>query len=219
MGILLLGDAPLLSGTIELPLLGAWTADLEVDADNVPSGQLKISGAGLSLVGTVVNALSWNDRQRARLVGGAAGMGKVLPARWYSSTTLRTVAIDILTAAGERLAATSDASILGRSLSCWARSAGTAGGLLRYLLAIASPGTIWRTLRDGSIWIGVPSWPTVTTTALVMDNRGDEDAADLAGEDLSLDAGVVALGRQVGFVRHNIRAESLRTEAWWSSVV
>jgi len=214
--------SPVMSGSLLRPLRGAWTADLEVDADAAPTGTLTLSGAGLSLVGTVATSQSWNDRQRCRIVGGKGGMGRPLGPAWFRSTTLRTVVAATLTAAGETLSPTSDAATLALPVAAWARLRSTAAASLETLLAVFAPSAVWRVLPDGSVYVGPLTWPTVTTTAVVQDNRGDEDAADLAGEDLSLDAGVsVAVAsstlRRVGLARHRITAQALRSEAWWYS--
>lgn len=216
MSLLQLGDAPVMSGLVTRPLRGSWTADLELDADAAPSGRVTLTGAGLSLVGTVVQAQSWNDRQRCRVVGGAGGMTKTLGPAFYRGVTLRAVVSALLTTAGEALSATSDASILSRSVPVWVRLRGTAASSLDRVLAAFAPTAIWRHLPDGTVWIGATAWKTVTTTTVVQDNRGDEDVADLAGEDLSLDAGTTTQGRRVGLVRHYVRPDSLRTEAYWS---
>lgn len=216
MSLLTLGTSPVLSAVVERPLRGSWTADVELDADAAPTGKLTLAGAGLSLVGTVVSSISWNDRQRARLVAGAGGMAKVLGPKWFRNTNLRTVLKATLEAAGETLSPTSDATVLERRVPAWMRLRGSAAALVDQALAVFAPDAIWRHLADGSVWVGVPTWPTVTTTAVVQDNRGDEDAADLAGDDLSLDAGVTVLERRVGFVRHSVQVGALRTEAWWS---
>ncbi|MBK7823347.1 MAG: hypothetical protein IPJ61_20385 [Tessaracoccus sp.] len=215
MALLSLGDSPVLSGSITRPLRGAWSADLEVDADAAPTGTLTLSGASLSLVGTVVTSQSWNDRQRCRIVGGKNGMGRTLGPAWFRSTTLRTVVAATLTAAGETLSPTSDAATLALPVVAWARLRSTAAASLETLLALYAPAALWRVLPDGSVYVGPATWPTVTSTAVVQDNRGDEDVADLAGEDLSLDAGVTVSGRRVGLARHRIRPQGLRSEAWW----
>ena len=45
---------------------------------------VRLSGASLSLVGTVVTSQSWNDRQRCRVVGGKNGMGRTLGPAWLA---------------------------------------------------------------------------------------------------------------------------------------
>jgi hypothetical protein len=215
MSFVTLGKDPVLSAVIERPLRGSWVADLEVDSDAAPTGKLALTCQGQSFLGTVVTSQSWNDRQRARVVAGAGGMRKDLGPAWYRNTSLRTVVKALLDAVGESLSPTSNAAVLARRVPAWMRLRGAANGLLDQVLTVFAPEVIWRHLPDGTVWIGVPSWPTVTTTAVVQDNRGDEDLAELAGDDIALDAGVTVLGRRVGFVRHRLAGASLRTEAWW----
>lgn len=215
MALLQLGDSPVLSGQLTRPLKGSWTADLEVDADKAPTGRVTLSGAGLSLVGTVVQSQSWNDRQRCRVVGGAGGMGRELAPAFYRSASLRTIVTALLSAAGETLSTTSDAATLARSVPVWVRLRGTAAAVLDQVLGVFAPSAVWRHLPDGSVWIGEPAWTAVTTTTVTQDNRGDEEVAELAGEDLSLDAGVTTQGRRVGLVRHFISPSAFRTEASW----
>lgn len=215
MSLLMLGTDPVLTASINRPLRGSWVADLEVDADKTPTGKLTIAGAGISLVGTVVQSQSWNDRQKARIVGGAGGMRQVLGPAWYRSVQLKTVLASILSGGGETLSTTSDAALLASNVAAWVRLRGTVGALLDQVLAVFAPSAIWRHLPDGTVWVGTPTWPTVKTTAVVQDNRGDEEAADLAGNDIALDAGVTTLGRKVGRVHHTVSVAGLRTEAWW----
>lgn len=215
MSLLTLGTAPVLSGSLVRPLRGPWTADLEVDADAAPAGTLTLAGAGLSLVGTVVTSQSWNDRQRARLVGGKGGLSKTVGPAFYRSTNLRTVLSVLLSSVGETLSTSSDATALATPVPVWVRLGGSVSACLDAVLAVYAPSALWRVLPDGSICVGPATWPTVTSSAVVQDNRGDEDIADLAGEDLSLDAGVTVSGRRVGLARHRIRPGELRSEAWW----
>lgn len=216
MSLLQLGDAPVMSGMLSRPLRGAWTADLEVDADAAPSGRVTLSGAGVSLVGTVVQSQSWNDRQRCRVVGGAGGMTKTLGATFYRSVTLRSIVTAILASAGEALSPSSSTSVLSRSVPVWVRLRGPAASLLDQVLAAWAPTAIWRVLPDGTVWIGEPAWTTATTATVTQDNRGDEEVAELAGEDLTLDAGTTTQGRKVGLVRYFIAPDSVRGEVFWA---
>ena len=216
MSLLQLGDAPVMSGELTRPLRGSWTADLEVDADAAPSGRVTLTGAGVSLVGTVVQSTSWNDRQRCRVVGGAGGMTKELAPAFYRGVTLRAVVTALLAAAGETLSSTSDSSVLSRSVPVWARLRATAAAVLDQVLTVFGSGAIWRHLPDGSVWIGSPAWSAVTTTTVTQDNRGDEDVAELAGEDLTLDAGTTTQGRRVGLVRYIIHPDAIRAEVHWA---
>jgi len=216
MALMQLGDAPVMSGELSRPLRGSWTADLEIDADAAPSGRVTLTGGGVSLVGTVVQSTSWNDRQRCRIVAGRGGMTKELAPAFVRGVTLRAVVSALLAAAGETLSTSSDSSVLSRPVPVWARLRGTAAALLDQVLAVFGSGAIWRHMADGTVWIGTPAWSVVSTTTVTQDNRGDEDVAELAGEDLTLDAGTTTQGRRVGLVRYLIHSDSVRAEVHWA---
>ena len=98
---------------------------------------------------------------RCRIVGGAGGLQKqVEPTEWAQGALVQTVLTAILSAGGETQSATIDPSLLTKVLPQWSIVQGTVDAALAALCD--SLGVIWRTLDDGSIWIGTPNPQPVT---------------------------------------------------------
>lgn len=152
------------------PYYGAWTAEVEHDANERVTGSATLTLLDRTWVGTVVAdpndstlALSGDSGGffRCRIVGGAGGLQKqVEPTEWAQGALVQTVLIAILSAGGEVQSATIDPSLLTKVLPQWSIVQGTVDAALAALCD--SLGVIWRTLDDGSIWIGTPNPQPVT---------------------------------------------------------
>lgn len=152
------------------PYYGAWTAEVEHDANERITGSATLTLLDRTWVGTVVAdpsdstlALSGDSGGffRCRIVGGAGGLQKqVEPTEWAQGALVQTVLTAILSAGGEVQSATIDPSLLTKVLPQWSIVQGTVDAALAALCD--SLGVIWRTLDDGSIWIGVPNPQPVT---------------------------------------------------------
>lgn len=152
------------------PYYGAWTAEVEHDANERVTGSATLTLLDRTWVGTVVAdpndstlALSGDSGGffRCRIVGGAGGLQKqVEPTEWAQGALVQTVLTAILSAGGEVQSATIDPSLLTKVLPQWSIVQGTVDAALAALCD--SLGVIWRTLDDGSIWIGTPNPQPVT---------------------------------------------------------
>lgn len=152
------------------PYYGAWTAEVEHDANERVTGNATLTLLDRTWVGTVVAdpndstlALSGDSGGffRCRVVGGAGGLQKqVEPTEWAQGALVQTVLTAILSAGGEVQSATIDPSLLTKILPQWSIVQGTVDAALAALCD--SLGVIWRTLDDGSIWIGTPNPQPVT---------------------------------------------------------
>ena len=152
------------------PYYGAWTAEVEHDANERVTGSATLTLLDRTWVGTVVAdpddstlALSGDSGGffRCRIVGGAGGLQKqVEPTEWAQGALVQTVLTAILSAGGEVQSATIDPSLLTKVLPQWSIVQGTVDAALAALCD--SVGVIWRTLDDGSIWIGTPNPQPVT---------------------------------------------------------
>lgn len=210
-----LNGKPVLRARILAPRVGAWVADVEVDTDEDLIGAQDLAIDGVTLRGAVHRGGVAYQRWTGRLVGGSAGLpGPVAPVSQYT-TTLATALADVLREAGETLSATS--GDLSASVTRWHRAAGTAANAVADVARAA--GMAWRVLFDGTVWLGVETWPAATTTGVeLLDHRPEVgrlelggDAAALLGilpgQTLTLD-GVTA---RVGCIEHTVDATTIRS--------
>lgn len=215
--------ADVLRGHIRLPLRGAWSADLDLDAATVPSGSVTIAfDGGLSLNGAIVPEFTGvsNDRAYARVVGGAGGLSRICSGS-YTQAQLRDPLKAAADAGGEAISSTIASAVLGVSLPFWTLGGYTVGGAIEALAgeAAASLGKPinWRFLGDGTLWLGAETYPakSMPDTDVIIEESpmlrrftlGVETPSLLPGFDLA------ELGRVVG-VEHWITYESLRSWAW-----
>lgn len=223
----------LISCEIKMPRFAAWQADFEVDlsAENAAEsfepdddGRIGVTleHAGASFVGTVLRSGRQGDKLTGRIVGGRGGLSKTIPSKNYQSPLGLKVEIvfgDILREAGETLSDTVEAAILERRLPRWSRASGTAKEALDRLAAKLS--LTWRVLRDGTVWLGDDSFPTVDPDHVIVgddDNRSGSQALASLEEDesgpLTIDPGVTFNGRKVQQVVHRLERSRFRTEVF-----
>lgn len=211
MSLITLGTSSVLSGSITRPLKGAWTADVVIDAATAPTGLTSLNGN----VCTVVRSHEFADRISCRVVGGKGGLGRLLPAKFYRSTTARAILTDTLAAAGETLSATSSAAVVNGTVTAWQRAQGTAAEALDAMCARV-PGATWRVLPDGPVWVGVPAFAARALDYAQLDEDLADGRIDAATDDLALDAGVTVDGRRIGRVRYTFDSGSVRV-SWWAA--
>jgi hypothetical protein len=214
----LLNLFPILRGVVTLPRQGVWHADLVIDADEAPTGQVSLRiGSSLTLVGTVLPQGSgvFAGEVRVRVVGGQGRLGTELPPRWYQGAPRELPLRDLCDEAGERLSTTTDATLLAEVLSPgWARVRGTASAALGRLLE--GTGASWRILPDGSLWVGPETWPAATGMAdlVVMDEDRSRGRLVVVSEAPTLLPGQTLRGDRVSDVEITIEPEQIRIEAW-----
>ncbi len=206
-----LSGKTVLSAEVTVPRIHAWHADLIIDSVETVSGAVTLDFEGLSFVGTVLRAGVYAGRLGVRMVGGAGGLTTELPARSYIETSVGTVLADILRESGETLSATSDASILAAGLMKWHREVGPASHALVNLLD--KVGATFRVLRDGTIWVGVTSYPVVSPTHVLVDEDWVAGIITIAPDAPELEPGTTFLGQKIELVVHRLLPKSLRTEA------
>lgn len=148
-----LNGESVLRAQLTVPLLGAWVLDVETDTDRAITGRVPFVSGGMTWSGTVVRGGVEAGTWRGRLVGGANGLGRVLPARAYRSVTARSIAEGIATEAGEQLADVA----LDTILTNWTRPGLSGAELLKLLVNYLGLG--WRVQPGGAVWIGSESWP------------------------------------------------------------
>ncbi len=151
------------SATLRVPFAGRWIVDVDYNGSDVPSGAAKVVIGELVLVGTISPDFtgSFAGQVKARVVAGAGGWGKTIPARSYHddggvrrSTVLAAIARD----AGETLDA-SAAADKTRMRVDFTRDAERARDALDGVLGL----TPWRVDFDGVTRYG--DWPVAVLGA------------------------------------------------------
>lgn len=159
-----LDGLPVLSAEAVLRRSGAWVAEVDVDATerDPADGPLQLVLGALRLTGTPLPDRSGSSlgRWRGILAGGSGRWREVLPPASYRVAPLRLPLTKILEITGDTLASTSSSEVLGTMLPAWTRDRATAGSALRRLAREAS--SVWRTLPDGTVWIGRDDFFDVT---------------------------------------------------------
>lgn len=209
MSLITINGQALASGTLSLPLVGAWHLEAEVVATSAPvvGESVTLSLGGVQFVGTVMSAASdAGNRVTVRAVGGAGGLGDTVPAKGYTQTVARSVVIDALKVGGEVLSVTS--APLAQSLDHWTRIESTVADVVRHIAEHLGLG--WRVLPDGTVWIGAEEWLPVTVTHVLESEEPTRKALTVALEAASVLPGSLFLGHQVSAVSYKFDARSIR---------
>ena len=182
MSDLLVAGLPVLRGDFLLPRVGAWTADLVLDADSAPSGVVAIESAGgLRLSGFVERVNVTEGRVEVRIRAGRGQLAKELAPVAYrpvGGVRVRTLLEDLARDSGEELSPNTAPEITEAFLAAWSRERGTTARALR-ALAFAL-GCSWRFDPSGRFLLVRESWPEVDPDGVTL-LRSDpiNDAAEL----------------------------------------
>lgn len=213
---LFLAGVPVLSARITRPRLGLWSAQLQVDSGELPTGLADLTdGAGdLLFRGTATRGASSNERLSIRLVGGAGGLGRSLEPRFYRAAPARIVLTDLCRETGETLVDPLDAAtrvVLDAALRAWTRERGEASRSLRQL--VEAVGLLWRVRSDGKLWVGAETWPVVTIEHELLHDEPAHGRVTIATDTLplALEPGTVFLDQRVSLVEHTVSDRSCRT--------
>lgn len=206
----------MLDARVSFPRVGAWTAELRVDATVSPAGQQGLTLGSSRFVGAVVHSRLHKANAWVRLVGGAGGLPTLLAAKGYRSAPLLVPLQDIARETGEALAPTSDASVTRAVLGHWMRTEGVGGSALALLLA-AVPGALWRFLPNGELWVGEETWPIISPTVELTDYQPLRDSVRLFSQEPGILPGTTWLGRRVSYVEHHVSEHRLGTTVWFEA--
>jgi hypothetical protein len=175
----------IVSGTLAIPLVGVWTADLELaGTGSLPSGIVPVVIGNLTLMGTVFRSESYGGQIKARMVGGYGGWRTSIPAQGYGSSSgvkLSAVLGDAAQAAGEQINVQNDTTI------------GNGFARMAFDTSVASD-VLWLMIKLGFIpaWYVDPTgmtqnvaWPsaTISTPFTVTAQHPDQGMIDIATED------------------------------------
>lgn len=201
---------------LTIPFYGAAVADCGLAlTDVLPTGPTTLLVGNLSLVVTVVRSATFGGSRSARVVGGAGGWRRTLPARAYRNPgglRLSTVLGDAARETGETLALAADSTI-GTS---YVRETAPASRLLRLL-----GGSLWWIDVAGVTRLAARATPTIASTFVVSHRSGAEGRVVVATEDLAswqpgarFSSPVVPDVQTISSVSHRFGgAGALRTEA------
>lgn len=95
------------AASLQIPARGRWWLDVELDGDHALAGSVTTNFADLVLVGSVQSGGSFQGRSRFRIVAGAGGWGRELPAKFYTNDAgvkLSTILQDAANEVGEQIA-------------------------------------------------------------------------------------------------------------------
>lgn len=202
------------SARVWLPAWGCWFAEVMLDGEHALSGRVTLSLAGLALVGTVLSGGAEKGRSSFRIVSGAGGWGRQIPAASESDDAgvkLSKVLLSAASACGETLdASTLPTTRVGPS---YARREDQACRVLE----LEVPGA-WYVGEDGITRIGrrgastiAASVPRVSTVDLAR------RTVTLAPESASgLVPGVTVDGIEAVDVQHELGEDGLRTTVYGS---
>lgn len=219
MALLNCAGADVIGRRVRMPGRGAWSAELELDTAQMPSGQVTLDAdGGISLQGTVSGGAVYLDVAHVHLVGGAGGLGKIVTAAAYRNAQLRDALSAVLNAGGEQLSDTVDQSLLGSILPFWSTLATTVARAIDELCAAAGSGINWRVLSDGKIWLGSETWPSqsLPSDAVLLDQASDDSRYFVGVSTPALLPGVFLsdISKNIVGVDHWISADQIRTVAW-----
>jgi hypothetical protein len=217
------GAFDILTGSITLPLVGAWSAVLELDAEALPTGAASIvvqrddGGEAELFVGTITSGALFEGRAEVLLSGGEAslvgGTAVTLEPRSYidsdENVPLSLLVADIAADAGEVLAEGVEDALLATTVARWVRARGRGGRALDML-----PVESWRVLADGTLWAGTETWPEATDVEGLF-QQGDDGAVlvlDVAPDAASLRPGTTILGQRIRLVVYKLTATGLSAE-------
>ncbi len=199
---------------VVLPYRGVWYADVWLDVPDVLSGPVTLTLGGLGLVGTIATGDAYQGEADYRIVGGAGGWTKLLPAKGYSSTAglkVSTLAGDAAREAGEQITvqAVADAT-LGPHFA----RVGQASDVLDVL------GLDWWVDTTGVTQVGPRPASTVTAVLELVHYEPRNRFALVATErpeDLAVAATVSLTGAPsmvIGQIVHRLEEGAIRSELW-----
>ncbi len=209
MALIYVNDQEAIETRFCTPRTGAWHIDALVDDPDAITGRVTVNvndGAQV-FKGTVVRSGVFADTGHLRVIAGSAGLSASATPRHYQGPSVRTVLGDLLSDAKETLSATADASILASGLDAWTTSATPISTMITLLLAAAAPGSSWRMLPDGTLWVGRETWPDagIDSTLYQVFSDSPESGDMVIGVDAPLPLVATTFeGRKVSYAEANV---------------
>lgn len=223
MSLVEINGVAVLSGSISMPLVGVWTADLVIDQ---PDGsgfdagtEVSIVSGDFSLSGVVAPDRTGDflDAVHVRVFGGKGGMKKTATARSYvqPGAFVRDVVNGLMNDSGESISSTALQSFMSTNLPAWSVLSMSVSQALQTLIDVVSPGLNLRILADGTLWIGSESWPESGAAFDILSQDPTQGVFELGVESPQIVPGVSLAGiGNVGRVEHTIESGRIRSRVW-----
>jgi len=220
MSYLTVNSRAISQARVTFPLTGAWHADLFVAGAETISGACTIDlGGALTLTGTAIVSGNYTQAAHVRVLAGKGAWQSPCSPRFWQGATLGTILGSTLSALGETLSSTADATAKGVSLPAFAVTAASLGANVRALMAYAPAGTSWRFLPDGTFWIGPETWGAFGEDYQVTSEEPRERRLDVgfqvptlqAGQTVEAESGTVRVNR----VESKLSVDGFSARAWW----
>lgn len=204
------------AATVYLPASRVWTADVTVvDASTVTTGPAVIVLGDLTLKGTIYRGGDFLGSSTFRVIGGAGGWKKNIPAKFYQSSfgvKLKPVVTDAANACGETVNVITDSSLGQFFVRRQAEAQWT----------LYQTGKNWWVDTEGVTQIGERPTPLITSK---FDVLTDGTQLSLGKIQIATDfpkdwlPGVKFVAptlteKQASAVVHRLTGETLRTEIW-----
>lgn len=196
--------ARVVTASIGVPSYGVWQGDVMLAEGTAISNPVTLTIGNLSLRGAVYRQATYAGAQRARLVGGAGGWRKSVPAQGYSSSSgvrLSTVLRDAAALVGEQVAIAAD-RVLG---TAYVREAAPASRVLRQLA------DNWYVDGAGVTQIRERTRPTITSPFDVIAWDAAKGIVEVATEDYaawvpgaSFSAPTISPAQTISFARFHV---------------
>ncbi|MFO0658896.1 MAG: hypothetical protein U0165_03545 [Polyangiaceae bacterium] len=206
---------PVFEAELVMPIRGAWTASVQIDAEAELSGRVTLSYKGATWSCSIIASGIYGGRCLVRLVGGAGGLGTPLEAKHYRDVTVRAVLDDVFRASGEKLSPTVLDAVIDQKLPTWTRASGNASSAIGDIAE--KLGLSWRVLRDGTVWIGSETWPEVTGQFVITREEPQFSRMVVAPETAFLIPGSTFRTRRVSEVAYNVGASGFRAHLLFES--
>ena len=207
-----------ISGSIRLPRIGAWTADLLISSPAAMSGKVDlVLSSSLTLKGTVARAGVLEQVLHARVVGGGNGLRSNVRPKHYTAPNVRVVLSDLLADVGETLSTSSDRAVLTSQLQHWSTFEMPAAAAIRCVLERAGVDDVaWRILPDGTFWVGSETWPKTSVSDFieVEGSSPETEVLDLAMVAPGLLPGTELSGQRIDGLEYTVNGGKVRAVAW-----
>lgn len=213
-----LGTAPIVSGNLVLPQIGAWTADILLEGTAAPTigAQTTLTIRGRSRVGTVTHTSADYLQVKCRVVAGAGKLDVVVDPRNYRGVAASSIAQDALRDAGETPGSWGS---LTTYCAAWQRAQGTCRAQLRRLSRLLGTDTYWRVKDDGTVDAVVDTYAPTTAAMTALGSWGQERLLLLGVLDSTIVPGVsvTAFGvqRRIEKVQYDFEAELFTAKCWY----